>query len=546
MNKEYVDRLIEENGYIKKIYGFALTRFSALSLAEELAADIVCEVYRSFISADEIVNPDGYVYRISCNVYSKHIRRMKNENTLSVEELSVPIPSPREEDGEIMQRLRREISLLSARQRSIIYMHYYDKRSIAEIGASLGISSGTVKWHLFDARKKLKEGLDMNNNYTEQLTVNPIYFSNMGHGGNPGSTGDTKDMFDTRLKQNIAYSCYYTPLTLEEISRCVGVPAAYVSDELKKLVEYAYIDKLDNTSNPKYRTNMMIDDFRNVEDEHGKKEDKLYREGAELLCDKLFPKIFRKADEAEDFLGFECGGDKNFLKYNLVPLVLKGFFESADIEWELWEKCAVKRPDGGEFIAFANVTDDCCAAKNEDGHNEYWFCGWMTRGDNNYKSLQLDCRYADRCGGWRDNLSEDWTSLAKFIKSGCDKNAVTLEEYKRLCDKSYIADDKATVMYAAVEKCKDGNWFEEFVKSTFGVPDEIYEAQKKYDELSFELDKPYYPEHMHTALRLTHSSFFSTGLMTVYVIEELLKREMLSPLTDEEKKTVFSILVFEK
>ena len=50
------------------------------------------------------------------------------------------------------------------------------------------------------------------------LSVNPIYFINMGHSGSPGKNGDTKDMFDSRLKQNIAWSCYYQAKTITAVS----------------------------------------------------------------------------------------------------------------------------------------------------------------------------------------------------------------------------------------------------------------------------------------------------------------------------------------
>ncbi len=74
-----------------------------------------------------------------------------------------------------------------------------------------------------------------------------------------GSKGDTRDMFDTQLKkQNIAFACYYTPLTAEEIARTIGVPLTYVADELKILEEYGYIDRMDNSKNPKFRTNMFF------------------------------------------------------------------------------------------------------------------------------------------------------------------------------------------------------------------------------------------------------------------------------------------------
>ncbi len=112
-------------------------------------------------------------------------------------------------------------------------MHYYRELSVIEIAKRLNISAGTVKWHLSDARTKLKEGITMTMN-EQNLSLNPVKFTNMGHSGMPGTSGDTMSMFDTRLKQNIAYACYWQPKTLEEIARELGVPQVYIADSLEK------------------------------------------------------------------------------------------------------------------------------------------------------------------------------------------------------------------------------------------------------------------------------------------------------------------------
>jgi PTS system D-glucosamine-specific IIC component len=69
-------------------------------------------------------------------------------------------------------------------------------------------------------------------------------------------------MFDSRLKQNIAWSCYYQAKTITDISKELEVPIAYIEGELRKLVEWGYIDQVDSSKNPKYLTNMYITDSR--------------------------------------------------------------------------------------------------------------------------------------------------------------------------------------------------------------------------------------------------------------------------------------------
>ena len=271
MDKKTADKYIYE--YKDRIFGYAMDKMRNIDQAQELASDIICEVYCSFLKSDDIVNLDGYVYRIAQNVRAKYINRLVTGRRMeSINDMVIPYnDEPSIEDAEDIEALRREIGYLSDRQRLVIYMHYYDNMSVADISEKLRISAGTVKWHLSDARTKLKEGITMSAmNTTEMnLGLNPVIFFNMGHCGTPGSTGDTGDMFDTRLKQNIAYACYWEPKTMEEIARTVGVPQAYVADNLEKLVEYAYIDRLDNSKNPKFRTNMFITDYRRNQPDNG-------------------------------------------------------------------------------------------------------------------------------------------------------------------------------------------------------------------------------------------------------------------------------------
>lgn len=190
MEKQRADKLILE--YRDKIFGFALGKTRNISAAEELASDIVCEVYVSFRKAEEIPNPDGYVYRIASNVYANYMKRMNGSaQNVDVSEVMLPFYdegfSQIEMDGEL-QELRREIGYLSEKQRRVIYLHYYENKSVSEIAKSLGISPGTVKWHLSDARSALKEELIMEK-YNDDLSVNPIEFASMGHNGTSGSKG---------------------------------------------------------------------------------------------------------------------------------------------------------------------------------------------------------------------------------------------------------------------------------------------------------------------------------------------------------------------
>lgn len=137
MNKQQADTIINE--YIKKIYGFAVKKSFSYDEAEELAADIVKEVYLSLLAADEIPNPDGYVWRISEHMYSKYVASKKRHEGVSIDGLDLPFYDEYsfENSDEDILRLRREVAFLSEKRREIVYLFYYENRSISYIAKKL-------------------------------------------------------------------------------------------------------------------------------------------------------------------------------------------------------------------------------------------------------------------------------------------------------------------------------------------------------------------------------------------------------------------------
>lgn len=545
MKKQHADQLILQ--YRDKLFGFALEKMRNIAQAEELAANIVCEVYASFLNAEEIVNPDGYVYRVASNVCAKYIHRLVTGRSFAdVSERTVPQEDHTQENlenAEELARLRREIGFLSERQRTVIYLHYYEKKSVSEIAARLNISAGTVKWHLSDARCTLKEELTMETT-NSSLTVNPIRFTSMGIDGYPGEKGSTEDIFDTRLKQNIAFACYHTPMSAEEIAKALSIPAAYIEDELKILAEYGYLDPTDRRKNPKYRTNMYITDVRRL---NKKAEDDLYREAAEKYCDSVYPGLFAAFDAAEDHWGFFCdGNDKNFMKYTLVMVYnlchLDGF--RSEIR-ERFERFKVSRPDGGCFIAHANVTDDCRTKPKTD---PYWSCGYMFHDNGTIGKCSFDCRFSSRSENtWQDDLDSDWDSLYEFIRAGCDPKRIAPEKYKRLCDKGYIDRDRVQIVsHYSDEKYKMGDLQKLLLDRAPALPEEIRAYSKSFDDRLYELLKELYPAHIRPICRMYCTNALAEGSFIPYLIERMLERGMLKPLTELQKKNVFSVLLYQK
>ena len=120
MNKKEADKKILQ--YKEKIYGFALSKTSDYEQAQELAQEIICEVYISLLNSENIANYDGYVYRIASNVFSKFIAGLISNRKQSCiddnpDALSVTDHYFYENNKKELETLKKEISYLSQRKR---------------------------------------------------------------------------------------------------------------------------------------------------------------------------------------------------------------------------------------------------------------------------------------------------------------------------------------------------------------------------------------------------------------------------------------------
>lgn len=121
MDKQDADRMITE--YLPKIYGFAARKCYTYDETEELSADIVQEVYLSLRKAEEVVNPEGYIWRISEHVYAKYVAARKRHLGVSIDGMEIPFEEDYDalqETGEEIIRLRREIAFLTRKQPQFI------------------------------------------------------------------------------------------------------------------------------------------------------------------------------------------------------------------------------------------------------------------------------------------------------------------------------------------------------------------------------------------------------------------------------------------
>lgn len=538
MEKQFADKMIEQ--FQEKFFGFALSKCKNMQEAEELAARIMCEAYVTMRKVEDVYNWDGYLYRIASNVYAKYVQEQKKNERKEMEVLEVPIEIDFEKDilhKEELSQIRKEIAWLGKRHREIVILHYYHNKKLGEIAKQLDIPEGTVKWHLSDAKKQLKKGMG-HMREKGRLGIEPIELERMGNIGTQGALGDIGHFLNSKLRRNIVYAAYYEPKTKLEIANELGVSLVFVEDEVDYLEEYGFLDLLQGQ---RYRTNIFIED---IPYEVVQKTGEVEKAIAQLVCDEYIPNVLEYLENIDKGQFYIPNDDWNFFLWSMIPMMV---FQIGigKIDWDrMREKnYLVKRKDGGDYVAIASVYHE--ELDDETSKHELC-CGPMLRlVEDSVKvgAWSLSTEYDDREFGWEDNLLSDYVSFYQYINGELPKVEGTLDKYVRLYDRGLLTNVDGVDKINVVIQKMQGNWEEEFMKkfNEFAYP--ISESLKvKIDSLvekRVEIERVYFPKHMQEMLEIYRGI---SNVNIIKVMDELLERDVLKPLTEMQRKGAMIIL----
>ncbi|MBQ8782253.1 MAG: sigma-70 family RNA polymerase sigma factor [Clostridia bacterium] len=247
MNKHNLDIKIQDEA--KTILSFCIARTSSYSDAEDLAQDIIVEIYKSVGNLKNEKAFYAFMWSVAGNVYKQWCRKKAKKSEVELTE-NLIFQNEEEEDLSEVYLLRRELTLLNQKYRKAIILYYIDGKSCCEISEILSISESMVKYLLFKSRQILKEGMKMERNYGSQ-SYNPKGLSLLFWGN---ETNRYYNLCDSKISQNILFACYNDKLTAEQISLEIGVALPYMEDKISELCEFDLLKKDGN----RYYTNIVI------------------------------------------------------------------------------------------------------------------------------------------------------------------------------------------------------------------------------------------------------------------------------------------------
>ena len=143
--------------------------------ADEVVQEAFCRAFRKLAGLSDPERFGGWLLRIVSNQALNYRRSRALRQTIRLAELNSPDDAERGElnladprtvgpdsalsAAELADRIRRAMAELPEKQRLALVLFSMEKLPQKQVATMLGISVEAVKWHVFTARKKMKERL---------------------------------------------------------------------------------------------------------------------------------------------------------------------------------------------------------------------------------------------------------------------------------------------------------------------------------------------------------------------------------------------------
>lgn len=148
--------------HMKRAYSVAYRLLGQREDAEDLVQDAFMAALEKIDTFKKGHRFSPWFYRILVNrgLNSRKSRSLRRMDALPPEIVDTSRSPLRDtERAELRERLKAVLSMLPPRQKSIVELFELEGFSSLEIAEILGLSDGTVRWHLHQARGKLREAL---------------------------------------------------------------------------------------------------------------------------------------------------------------------------------------------------------------------------------------------------------------------------------------------------------------------------------------------------------------------------------------------------
>ncbi len=144
--------------YQKKLLSYVYHIVGNDQDAQDIVLEALFNLYKTIGRVDTGKKFSSYVFSITKNTAFSFLRKKKHEVALDETTLVMEDDSMYEElfSHEDQKRIRRAMSVLSYRYRTVIQLYYFRDLSYREIAKKLKLPINTVRTHLLRGKKELR------------------------------------------------------------------------------------------------------------------------------------------------------------------------------------------------------------------------------------------------------------------------------------------------------------------------------------------------------------------------------------------------------
>ncbi len=356
------DQVFNQTEYLLSI---AIAKCGNLEDAQDITQDTMLAALVFIKKGGIIEKPQAFLSTLLNRKYYDMLRRKYKLPTVSVgEDFDIEDDRDVEEtliSNEEAESIRREVAYLSELYRSVIVRHYFHGKTVDEIAKELDLPIGTVKSRLDFGRKQIKKGFADMEKYNENSYM-PQHLA-VRYSGTGGLNGEPMSLAeDDVLAQNLLILAYEKPISVSDLSKSIGVAAAYVEPIVNRLVDGELMKRM---GDGKVYTDFIIyhvDDYVK------------YIKEAEAFAEEHIDCYIRSFKNAVAELKQTSFYSQRLERFMMIYIADAGLYRC--MENARRPQIFPDRPNGGKWIAFATIIpENYSISEDKRGKEEYLYSG---------------------------------------------------------------------------------------------------------------------------------------------------------------------------
>lgn len=148
INDDYIALLVTK--YSDMVLRLALTYLRNMPDAQDICQEVFMKLYKKQVLFSDAEHEKAWIIRVTINACKDVMKSQWKKRFFPIDEIVLPIED--EESKEIVALVLE----LPIKYRSVIYLHYFENYSTAEVAGILGRNEATIRTQLKRARELIK------------------------------------------------------------------------------------------------------------------------------------------------------------------------------------------------------------------------------------------------------------------------------------------------------------------------------------------------------------------------------------------------------